>query len=241
MQALSRNRDKGADELVARYRIENGKRIDLQKWRDRKAALPKPVAPIEDTRVSSAWERQEARDRVAERQMLEAKSNRPTSHLEIGSAEVDNPYFSRSHSDEKSNHRKILASVNVRESAVSMLAARGVIEAHQVAAADQFRLLWEALGGAGARAIDMTKEAVDGGKIADPIRALQFEAGIRLKAARDCLVKVHGEYAYRLVGYIAGEGRSIHDLTETRRQRDTMTDNLRMYLDTLARFWGMAT
>lgn len=182
--------------------------------------------------------------------MMAVSRNRPnkgaapmwTSPLEIGTAEVDNPYFSRSHSDEKSgNHRKVLASVNVRESAISILAARGAIEPHHAAAADQFRMLWEALGGAGARAIDMTKEAVDGGRIADPIRALQFEAGIRLKAARDCLVKAHGEYAYRLVGYIAGEGRSIHDLTETRRQRDTMTDNFRMYLDTLARFWGMAT
>ena len=73
--------------------------------------------------------------------------------------------------------------------------------------------------------------------MSEPISIRQLEAGRALKSAKSELVSIYGEYGYRLVGYIAGEGRSIHELTETRRQRDTMTDNLRAYLDVLARLW----
>ncbi len=153
-------------------------------------------------------------------------------------AMVENPNWSRAHDGDKANPRYISVPFNHRESAISALAAKGVLDAAQVAAAVRFRGLWEALGGSGAKAMDYSKEPVDGGGTSEPISDKQLRAGADLKRASDALKKVHGLYAYRLVSHIAGEGRSIHELTETRRQRDTMTDNLRAYLDVLSDLWG---
>lgn len=162
-------------------------------------------------------------------------------HIEIGMAEIENPNWSRAHDGVRTNVRYVQQPINIRESAITTLAAKGVIDEAQTAAADRFRALWERMGGAGAGALDYSREPVDGGGIAEPITIRQLEAGFELRAARDALLKAHGEYAYRLVGYIAGQGMSIHELTETRRQRDTMTDNLRSYLDVLAVLWKFST
>jgi hypothetical protein len=152
----------------------------------------------------------------------------------------DNPDFSRDHEEGKyGNPRRISVVVNVRESAVSTLAARGLLNEAQVEAADKFRRLFERMGGSGARAIDWRKEAVDGGRFPDPIGVAQIDAGKQLAAAYEDLVKQHGVYAWKLVSYVCGDGYSIHELTETRRQRDTMTDNLRGYLDVLAGHWNL--
>ncbi len=151
---------------------------------------------------------------------------------------VENPDWRRDRDGDRAFPRYVKVEFNPRESAISVLASKGTLNAAQVASADRFRGLWEALGGSGAGALDYTKEPVDGGTTPDPITIRQLSAGRELKRASEALRKAHGEYAYRLVGYIAGEGRSIHELTETRRQRDTMTDNLRTYLDVLAVLWG---
>lgn len=161
-------------------------------------------------------------------------------HIEIGSSSVHNPNWSRDHHGDRTNPRYIDVKMNIRESAITTLAAKGAIDAAQAAAADRFRAIWEQMGGAGAGALDYSKEVVDGGGVSEPITIRQLEAGRALKEARGVLKAAHGEYAYRLVTYIAGEGRSVHELTETRRQRDTMTDNLRSYLDVLAVLWKFA-
>jgi len=163
--------------------------------------------------------------------------NRMTVH---GSKEVDNPLYSRAHHGDRTNPERIGAVINVRESAVVMLEAKGVLDKAQVKAAERFRKLWERMGGAGAGAMDYSRVVVDGGISPDPISESQMEAGRSLKDAQEALKKAHGEYSYRLVGYICGQGYSIHDLCETRRQRDTMTDLLRMYLDVLAEHWHLA-
>lgn len=160
---------------------------------------------------------------------------------ELVSAEVDNPYFAREHAESQSNPKTIAVFKNVRESAVATLASKGALDAPQVAAADRFRRWFETMGGAGARAIDWRKEAVDGGRFPDPIGDHAIDAGKQLAAAYEVLTNAHGIYAWKLVGYVCGEGRSIHELTQTRRQRDTMTDNLRSYLDCLAEHWGFST
>lgn len=169
--------------------------------------------------------------------MAKAKQ-KPKPTPEVMTATVENPNWSRSHDGDKTNPRFITVAFNHKESAISALAAKGVLDAAQVAAAVRFRGLWEALGGSGAKAMDYSKEPVDGGGTSEPISVKQLNAGADLKRASDALKAAHGLYAYRLVSYIAGEGRSIHELTETRRQRDTMTDNLRAYLDVLADLWN---
>lgn len=157
---------------------------------------------------------------------------------ELVATEVDNPLYSREHDGDRTNPRRISAYVNIRESAITALAAKGALNPAQAAAAHKFRQLWERIGGSGAGAMDYSRVVVDGGKAPEPISAAQMEAGRELKEAQTRLKQAHGDYAYRLVGYICGQGYSIHDLCETRRQRDTMTDLLRMYLDVLAELWG---
>lgn len=161
---------------------------------------------------------------------------------EVSTREIDNPTFNDAHEIGRlGNVKRITAFVNVRESAVSVLASKGQVSESQVAAADRFRRLFEAMGGAGARAMDPSKEFVDGGRIPDPISAHQIDAGKELADAYAQVSKQHGLYAWRLLGYVCGEGRSIHELTTTRRQRDTMTDLLRLYLDCLSEHWGYST
>lgn len=161
--------------------------------------------------------------------------------FEIVTRDVENPYFAPEHPVSKSNPRKIAATINVRESTIEALYARGLLDDAQKRAADRFRAIWEALGGSGASAMDYAREVVDGGKGRDPITDRQLAAGMDLKRASDALQKAHGVYAVRLVGYICGDGHSINALAETRRQRSTMTDNLRDYLDVMAQHWDYST
>lgn len=163
-------------------------------------------------------------------------------HIKVSAAikQVKNPRFMPDHPADRTNPLKISVAVNVKEGAITLLVSKGAIDEAQEKAADRFRQLWERMGGAGAGAIDYARTRVDGGRIAEPITVAQMQAGRDLKDALAELRTKHGEYACRLVGYICGEGYSIHDLTETRRQRDTMTDCLRMYLDALAEFWGFS-
>lgn len=162
-------------------------------------------------------------------------------HLEIIERDIENPMWSRSYDGVKSNPRYIRGQVNTLESPISYLASKGALNPAQVAAADRFRRMFEKVGGAGARAIDYSRPNVDGGNIADPINPNQLDAGLQLAAAHDALAATYGRYAWLLVSYICGEGRHIRELTTTRRQHDTMLDNLRAYLDCLSEHWQMAT
>jgi hypothetical protein len=100
---------------------------------------------------------------------------------------VENPFYSRAHPADSTNPRTIPAMMNIRESAITTLAARGVLDAAQVAAATRFRALWEAIGGKGASAIDYGREHVDGGKARDPITERQVNAGKELARCRALL------------------------------------------------------
>jgi hypothetical protein len=162
-------------------------------------------------------------------------------HLEIIDQDIENPMWSRAHDGKGANPRLIRGQVNTLESPVSYLASKGALTASQVAAADIFRKLFERVGGAGARAIDYSRPHVDGGGTADPINPNQLDAGLQLKRAHDALTASYGRYAWLLVMYICGEGKHIREMTETRRQHDTMLDGLRMYLDCLAAHWKLSS
>lgn len=159
---------------------------------------------------------------------------------EVTTREVPNPLFMADHDEGSGNVRMIHAAINVRESAVETLYARGLLDDGQKRAADRFRAIWEAMGGAGAGAMDYTREPVDGGGAREAITDRLVRAGQEMHMAERALEAAHGRYAVKLVGYVAGDGHSIRDLTQTRRQRDTMTDMLRLYLDVLAELWGFS-
>lgn len=162
----------------------------------------------------------------------------PVTHgkIEVQPAFVDNPYWRPDLEGESSVPRKIRADINVRESAVGTLAARKLIDEAQAEAAVRFRRHWEAIGGAGAQAMDYSRDKVDGGQIADPIDIQQMKAARQLAEAERTL----GERNYELVRSVCGEGRAMTEIYPEKRDRLTATDNLRASLDDLARIWGIA-
>ncbi|MER9222995.1 hypothetical protein NKI48_29700 [Mesorhizobium sp. M0644] len=149
---------------------------------------------------------------------------------------VPNPFYSRAHPADGSNPRTIPAIVNVRESAVTTLAARGQLDAAQVAAADRFRALWEALAGRGLSSIDPARVVVDGGKMPDGMSQRQFNAGRELRKCRVLL----GARGYQLVALVCGQGMALREIATSKRERLTAADMLRWCLDDLAVLWGLA-
>ena len=91
-------------------------------------------------------------------------------------------------------------------------------------------------GGAGAGAIDYTREHVDGGPAREPITERQVTAGKEVNRVRNKI----GAHGFELVTMIAGRRQSLHDLYSTRRERDTASDMLRVYLSQMAEMWGFA-
>jgi len=155
----------------------------------------------------------------------------------IQNAVIDNPDWRPDLHGEKAFPRKITAAVNIRESAIAALAAKGALNQAQVAAADRFRALWERMGGMGAGAIDYSREAVDGGGRHEAVSIAQIDAGRELKRCRLLL----GEYGYSLVRLVAGERRSLHEICGSRRERDSTADWLKRDLTALAEMWGYQT
>ncbi|NKM56371.1 hypothetical protein GFL21_17920 [Rhizobium anhuiense] len=165
----------------------------------------------------------------------------PTSdpHRCLRAMTVANPYYSPSHDGEAGNPRTIPAIVNIRESAITMLASRGRIDAAQLAAATRFRALWEAMCRS-TRAIDYGREPVDGGGHADPIGHRQMHAAEELRRVRPLL----GEKGYWLVSRICGEGYSLGEIVgpgSSKRAKLKAARDLREFLDLLCEFWSLST
>lgn len=158
-------------------------------------------------------------------------------HSEVKIIEVDNPHFSKVHAGASGNPTSIHAALNLRESPIAMMAAKGHLERHQVEAAIKFRRLWESLGGCGAGSFDYTREPVDGGGAREPITDRQIDAGFKLEEAR----KHIGTRAFGIVEKVAGEGVAVSHMGSTHRERTTLADYLRNALDDLSDLWGMKT
>lgn len=170
---------------------------------------------------------------------MEKKKPTVYQHRALRGVVVDNPFFNRAHPADGSNPTHITAVINMRESLITTLAARDRIDAAQVAAANKFRMLWEAAGGKGAGAIDYGRTHVDGGIRADPISETQINAAFELRRAHRCL----GDTRFRLINRICGEGDSLHEFepTASKRNKLAITQELRACLDVLAAMWGIAT
>ena len=218
-------------------RVVDGKRINLAEQRKRRKLAKELAKPVEDTRVSDTWTRGDAKQESARLDQVEAKAIKAMKpKVEIGANQVENPLYMRDHAGDKTNHRYIAVPFNHKESAIGLLASRGSLDKAQIEAADRFRGLWECLGGAGAGAMDYSKEPVDGGGAVDPISIRQLAAGMELKRCRELL----GARNYGLVCRVAGEGHALTELYEEKRDRLTAADNLRASLDDLAVMWKLA-
>jgi len=165
------------------------------------------------------------------------RSDFASQNIEVATATVENPLWSRDHAGDRTNVRYTTVQVNVRESAIGTLTAKNLLSQAQVRAADKFRALWETMGGAGAGAIDYSREYVDGGKGPQTITERQLLAGHELARCRELL----GLRGFTLIRSVCGEGQSLWDIGSKRRDRDTAADNLRGCLDDLANMWGFKT
>jgi hypothetical protein len=158
-------------------------------------------------------------------------------HSKIKIIEINNPNYSKAHAGAPGNPATVSAALNLRESPIAMMAAKGHLEVHQVEAAIKFRRLWEALGGAGAGSFDYSREPVDGGGAREPITERQIDAGFKLEEAR----KHIGTRCFGIVEKVAGEGVPVSQLGSSHREKTTLADYLRNALDDLSDLWGMKT
>lgn len=150
-------------------------------------------------------------------------------------ADVPNPHFSAAHPVSRTNPKMIPAVKNARESAIEMLFARKLLNEAQKQTADRFRSVWERCGGSGSAALDYTREVVDGGGVREAISERQIDAGRELVRCRQVL----GARLYDLICKVCGQGLSLQQIAEVKRDRLTATDNLRNGLDDLAEMWGI--
>jgi len=159
-------------------------------------------------------------------------------HRSLRAVTVANPYYTPAHDGEAGNPLTVPAIINIRESAITMLASRGRIDAAQFAAATRFRALWEAICRS-MRAIDYGQEPVDGGGRADPIGHRQMHAAEELRRIRPLL----GEEDFWLVSRICGEGYFLGEVVRpgsSKRAKLRAARDLREYLDLLCELWNLS-
>jgi len=124
--------------------------------------------------------------------------------------------------------------VTFRQYSIVTLASHHVLDADQVAAAFRFRNSFEIVVDAKRRSIGFNEWQSPGGLPPDQVQR-QTDASKDLSKARALL----GSHGYMLVGRVAGEGYHLSDLFHTRRERDTMTDMLRIHLTSLSKMWNL--
>lgn len=169
--------------------------------------------------------------------MAKTRKRQPLPESTRAQVEVENPNWSRDHHGRRDNPRYITATVSLRESAITTMHARKLIDDAQAAAAVRFRRNWEAMGGKGAGAMDYTKEPVDGGGMPETVSDRHLMAGRELEACRRLL----GMRGYRLVCQVCGEGYQIAELFSEKRAQLSGMDALRGHLDDLAELWNIKT
>lgn len=148
--------------------------------------------------------------------------------------EVDNPDYQPQHAGASGNPRKSPATFNLRESYVGELAARRVITEGEKRAADRIRAAYEAMGGAGAGAIDYERVRVDGGQIAQTVTDRQLNASRTMRESINAL----GPQGHDLVIQIAGQGRRPVEFSRVKGRQDYISQRFRECLETLAEHWG---
>lgn len=147
--------------------------------------------------------------------------------------EIDNPLHNPAHDGEQWNPKRILGAVNMKESALVTLEQRKLINDAQSKAGERFRLIWEALGGAGAGSFDYSREPVDGGGPLSALSDRQIQAGIDLADCRRVL-----GIGYDVMVKVAGEGKAIADLAQSKNLQRAYVEILKQSLTALAIHFG---
>jgi hypothetical protein len=156
--------------------------------------------------------------------------------VELGNRVIDDPM---------EPGRRYEAAANVRESSIDHMASRGRIDASQKLAGDRFRKLWEMAAVGQNKAMDTSKEPVDGGGIGDPISDDLIRASQELSRVMSELGPVGSKMMIALVG----EGQRIEDVAVNwsqtggslsgRRAEGYVSGRMIEALDDLVRFWKL--
>jgi hypothetical protein len=123
--------------------------------------------------------------------------------------------------------------VTLRDDSITILARMKILDADQVYAALRFRSAFEVAADAVQESLGF-REWRSPGRPAPSIAERRAQATHELGQARHLL----GSHGYWLLGRIAGQGHSVRELGETRRDRDTLTDILKLHLTALAELWA---
>lgn len=170
---------------------------------------------------------QMARDKIYDRQARDLPRN-----AVVAPAVVDDP-------DRSGDKLKVLRSV--RDDPLAGMLSRGQIDQAMFTAGREWQRHHEAMEIGNISAIDPAKEAVDGGKIPEPITDRQIRAIRALGAAEREL----GPYGAVLIRSVLGARLSIAEFASQQgfwsaREQNYLSRRFRECLDTLAKLWGYA-
>lgn len=174
---------------------------------------------------------------------IELNTERATEGIpdfELVECNVADPDFNPATSAKKQADT-VTVQVNIRESSITQMRARDQIDEAQKVAADRFRAVFERAGLAGVKAMDTTRERVDGGRMQGNL------SDTRLDAARELsvLARELGKIGYPVCVLICGERLAIREMARRmlgrpakKRELDYYGRLLRDHLDILCVFWG---
>lgn len=171
--------------------------------------------------------------------MAKTKRTRPEpqqiGHLKVDIVyvTVDDPFYSKSHDGKRGNSKYAKAALNMNENIAAHWKAKQIITDAEYMAASRYRGLYERVGGRGACSIDLTKEVVDGGVMADPISLTQMQASQELKEIHNLL----GPQGYDIVEKLCGQCIRLEKLATKRRDRDQISLICQSMLKRMAVHW----
>ena len=169
--------------------------------------------------------------------MAKRKSHKPVEPLGHSKAkiiytEIEDPGYQRQHHGAKGNDKMHRVAINMHESPAAYWFYNGKIDAAQYRAAVDFRRWYEAVGGAGAGAIDYSQTKVDGGGKADTFSERREKAGRALKNVHRLL----GVEGYEAVETICGQCRTLTDAYPRQYERRQKTEQCKLMLTYLAEY-----
>jgi len=169
------------------------------------------------------------------------KTKKPIQFIETGHRktnttvlEVDNPHYSPEHDGRADNPKKVNARINTAESPLLWYHARKHIDDVHLRAGSDVRRFVEAAGQSGAKAIDFTKEIVDGsGAVSDEV-VIRFDAAEHLVR----ISRLMSADEYRFLRKVCAESIPVRQIAINKRHGAELLDRLRGLLDVVAEYRG---
>jgi len=159
---------------------------------------------------------------------------------ELVEREVADPGFDPAYST-SGKVETVTVLVNVRESSVAQMHARGQIDDAQKVAADRLRAVFERAGLSGVKAMDPTRERVDGSRTRDSMTDTRLDAARELSV----LARELGKIGFPVCVLICGDRLSVREMAQrmlgrpaNKRELSYYGRLLRDHLDILCFHWG---